>query len=152
MKNKWWLQPEYYTDFLDVLNQIFTYFFLVECTLKLGAFRIKVRQAGGLSVKIEMARKQGGGTQPPSLPLSLSQLVLWYGESIAPILLSPHPASLLEYQAFRQTISYAPDFTVVNYWQKLPANPAQISTAGGKIVHHTQYTQFSWPLLRLVVI
>jgi len=73
MNNIWWLQPEYYTDFLDVLNQIFTYFFLVECTLKLGAFRIKVRQAGGL--QIEMARKQGEGMQPLSLPLSLSQLV-----------------------------------------------------------------------------
>jgi len=38
---KFYRQPTYYTDFLDVLNQIFTYFFLVECCLKLGAFRFK---------------------------------------------------------------------------------------------------------------
>ena len=36
------MQPTGYTDFLDILNQIFTYFFLIECTLKLGAFRFKV--------------------------------------------------------------------------------------------------------------
>ena len=39
---KFYRQPTAYTDFLDVLNQIFTYFFLVECILKLGAFRFKV--------------------------------------------------------------------------------------------------------------
>jgi len=38
---KFYHQPTAYTDFLDVLNQIFTYFFLVECILKLGAFRFK---------------------------------------------------------------------------------------------------------------
>merc|ERR1719361_2718046 len=38
---KFYKQPTAYTDFLDVLNQIFTYFFLVECILKLGAFRFK---------------------------------------------------------------------------------------------------------------
>jgi len=38
---KFYRQPTYYTDFLDILNQIFTYFFLFECILKLGAFRIK---------------------------------------------------------------------------------------------------------------
>jgi len=38
---KFYRQPTYYTDFLDVLNQIFTYFFLIECILKLGAFRFK---------------------------------------------------------------------------------------------------------------
>jgi len=38
---KFYRQPTYYTDFLDILNQIFTYFFLFECTLKLGAFRFK---------------------------------------------------------------------------------------------------------------
>jgi len=38
---KFYQQPEAYTDFLDVLNQVFTYFFLVECILKLGAFRFK---------------------------------------------------------------------------------------------------------------
>ncbi len=101
MKNIWWLQPEYYTDFLDVLNQIFTYFFLVECTLKLGAFRIKVRQAGGLSVKIEMARKQGGGDAIPlPTPLTEPASVMIWGV-IAPLPLSPHPASYLEYHAFR---------------------------------------------------
>ena len=40
---KFYRQPTAYTDFLDVLNQIFTYFFLVECILKLGAFRFKVK-------------------------------------------------------------------------------------------------------------
>ena len=39
---KFYHQPTAYTDFLDVLNQIFTYFFLIECILKLGAFRFKV--------------------------------------------------------------------------------------------------------------
>jgi len=38
---KFYKQPTYYTDFLDILNQIFTYFFLFECILKLGAFRFK---------------------------------------------------------------------------------------------------------------
>jgi len=38
---KFYHQPTAYTDFLDVLNQIFTYFFLIECILKLGAFRFK---------------------------------------------------------------------------------------------------------------
>merc|ERR1712128_384691 len=38
---KFYKQPTAYTDFLDVLNQVFTYFFLVECILKLGAFRFK---------------------------------------------------------------------------------------------------------------
>ena len=41
---KFYHQPTAYTDFLDVLNQIFTYFFLVECILKLGAFRFKVNE------------------------------------------------------------------------------------------------------------
>jgi hypothetical protein len=36
--------------------------------------------------------------------------------------------------------SYAPDFTVVNYWQKLLANLAQISATGGKRVYQTPYT------------
>lgn len=40
---KFYHQPTAYTDFLDVLNQIFTYFFLIECILKLGAFRFKVK-------------------------------------------------------------------------------------------------------------
>merc|ERR1712123_133353 len=38
---KFYKQPTAYTDFLDLLNQFFTYFFLVECILKLGAFRFK---------------------------------------------------------------------------------------------------------------
>merc|ERR1719158_1438307 len=38
---KFYHQPAAYTDFLDVVNQVFTYFFLVECILKLGAFRFK---------------------------------------------------------------------------------------------------------------
>ena len=42
---KFYKQPTAYTDFLDVLNQIFTYFFLVECILKLGAFRFKVNHS-----------------------------------------------------------------------------------------------------------
>lgn len=41
---KFYHQPTAYTDFLDVLNQIFTYFFLIECILKLGAFRFKVKR------------------------------------------------------------------------------------------------------------
>jgi hypothetical protein len=60
----------------------------------------------------------------------------------------------VKYQTVRQTISYAPDFTVVNYRQKLPANLAQISATEGKRIHHTQYTYavhtFSWPLLSFV--
>ena len=44
---KFYKQPTAYTDFLDVLNQIFTYFFLVECILKLGAFRFKVNHCLG---------------------------------------------------------------------------------------------------------
>jgi hypothetical protein len=38
----------------------------------------------------------------------------------------------VKYQTCSQTISYAPDFTVVNYSQKLPTNLAQISATGGK--------------------
>merc|ERR1719427_2270439 len=34
-------QPEWYTDFLDVLNLIFTFFFVGEFMLKFGAFRFK---------------------------------------------------------------------------------------------------------------
>ena len=45
---KFYKQPTAYTDFLDVLNQIFTYFFLVECILKLGAFRFKVNHSGSV--------------------------------------------------------------------------------------------------------
>jgi hypothetical protein len=55
----------------------------------------------------------------------------------------PYPASYLavKYHTFSHTISYAPYFTVVNYWQKLPANLAQILAARGKsvLVHHIQY-------------
>ena len=39
---KFYNKPDAYTDFLDVLNQIFTVFFTVECVLKLGGFRPKV--------------------------------------------------------------------------------------------------------------
>ncbi len=46
---------------------------------------------------------------------------------------------------------FAQHGTVVKYWQKLPANLAQISATGGKRVHRTQYTYtvqtFSWLLL-----
>merc|ERR1719277_172510 len=34
-------QPEWYTDFLDVLNLIFTFFFVGEFILKFGAYRFK---------------------------------------------------------------------------------------------------------------
>ena len=36
---KFYHQPEWYTDFLDVLNLIFTFFFVGEFILKFGAFR-----------------------------------------------------------------------------------------------------------------
>jgi hypothetical protein len=39
-----------------------------------------------------------------------------------------------------QTRLYAQHETVVMYWQKLPANLAQISATGGKRIHHTQCT------------
>ena len=51
---KFYHQPTAYTDFLDVLNQIFTYFFLVECILKLGAFRFKV--SGTFSIKLPCSK------------------------------------------------------------------------------------------------
>jgi len=38
---KFYHQPEWYTDFLDVLNLIFTFFFVGEFILKFGAFRFK---------------------------------------------------------------------------------------------------------------
>ncbi len=40
---KFYEQPELYTQFLDILNVIFTVFFTMEFVLKLGAFRFKVR-------------------------------------------------------------------------------------------------------------
>jgi hypothetical protein len=40
---KFYQQPELYTQFLDVLNVIFTVFFTMEFVLKLGAFRFKVK-------------------------------------------------------------------------------------------------------------
>ena len=40
---KFYKQPELYTQFLDVLNVIFTVFFTMEFVFKLGAFRFKVR-------------------------------------------------------------------------------------------------------------
>jgi hypothetical protein len=67
----------------------------------------------------------------------------------------PSPQSCqqaVKYQKFSQTISYAPDFTVVNYryLQKFPPNLEQISATGEKRVHHTQYKYtvhaFTWPL------
>jgi hypothetical protein len=72
--------------------------------------------------------------------------MIW--RELAPLPLS-HPA--VKYQAFRQTISFAPDFTVVNYWQKLPATLEQISAThprgrgGGReyTVHSTQYTHLA---------
>ena len=39
---KFYNQPELYTQFLDVLNVIFTVFFTMEFVFKLGAFRFKV--------------------------------------------------------------------------------------------------------------
>ncbi len=57
----------------------------------------------------------------------------------------------MKYKTFSQTISFAPDFTGVNFGRKLPANLAQISAAEGKRVYRTQYTYtvhtFSWLLL-----
>merc|ERR1712128_207063 len=38
---KFYHQPEWYTDFLDVLNLIFTFFFVGEFMLKFGAYRFK---------------------------------------------------------------------------------------------------------------
>jgi len=38
---KFYHQPEWYTDFLDVLNLIFTFFFVGEFILKFGAYRFK---------------------------------------------------------------------------------------------------------------
>ncbi len=71
---------------------------------------------------------------------------MWYEELSAPIPLSRPPPCWLavKYKTFSQTKKYAPDFTVVNYWQKFPANLAQIAAAGGKRVHHTQYTHFTF--------
>ena len=39
---KFYKQPQLYTQFLDVLNVIFTVFFTMEFVFKLGAFRFKV--------------------------------------------------------------------------------------------------------------
>ena len=39
---KFYRQPELYTQFLDILNVIFTVFFTMEFVFKLGAFRFKV--------------------------------------------------------------------------------------------------------------
>ena len=39
---KFYNQPQLYTQFLDVLNVIFTVFFTMEFVFKLGAFRFKV--------------------------------------------------------------------------------------------------------------
>ena len=49
---KFYNQPAAYTDFLDGVNQVFTYFFLVECILKLGAFRFKVSEDSAQSWQI----------------------------------------------------------------------------------------------------
>merc|ERR1712142_1371129 len=38
---KIWHQPQWYTDFLDALNLIFTFFFIGEFFLKFGAYRFK---------------------------------------------------------------------------------------------------------------
>ena len=35
-------QPQVYTDFLDIMNYVFTVFFAMEFTIKLAAFRPKV--------------------------------------------------------------------------------------------------------------
>ena len=40
---KFYKQPDVYTEFLNVLNIIFTVFFTLEFVFKLGAFRFKVR-------------------------------------------------------------------------------------------------------------
>ena len=40
---KFYNQPDVYTEFLNVLNIIFTVFFTLEFVFKLGAFRFKVR-------------------------------------------------------------------------------------------------------------
>ena len=39
---KFYKQPDVYTEFLNVLNIIFTVFFTLEFVFKLGAFRFKV--------------------------------------------------------------------------------------------------------------
>ena len=40
---KFYNQPDVYTEFLNVLNIIFTVFFTLEFVFKLGAFRFKVK-------------------------------------------------------------------------------------------------------------
>ena len=53
---KFYQQPELYTQFLDVLNVVFTVFFTLEFVFKLGAFRFKVCIPGDPfeSVKFEI--------------------------------------------------------------------------------------------------
>ncbi len=58
---------------------------------------------------------------------------------ITPLPIPPPRLLVVKHQTISQTISFAPDFTVVNYWKKLPDNLAQILATGGKstpyIVH-----------------
>ena len=60
---KFYRQPEGYTNFLDVLNVIFTVFFTLEFLLKLAAFRFKVGEAAVAAlerlsfVKVEIVQR-----------------------------------------------------------------------------------------------
>ena len=62
---KFYRQPEGYTNFLDVLNVVFTVFFTLEFLLKLAAFRFKVRK--GLATRGLLMYINESGRFPPSI-------------------------------------------------------------------------------------
>ncbi len=102
---------------------------------------------------------RGERTQPPSLlqPPKPGSVRIW--RAIAPLPLSPprHPARLASCEISDSRLNHIICHRRHCYqlMTKLPANPAQISAAGGKRVHCTYSTQytvhtFSWPLLSFV--